>query len=265
MIFVRYLKKQYRKCVLDFSYRRSGNAAELQKLKNKYLGRRCFIIGNGPSLTVQDLESLKNEVTFATNRIHNLYGKTQWRPKYYCCYDVKVIKEDIDELIGNQYEADMNFLPWKAAKISGADSDKVSEVKGGWAKSTLFFRVRSFEEPGFSDDISKYVYKGGSITNGAIQIACYLGFNEIYLIGVDHNFPGGFKSRDSFHADGIKPYSFDSSKGSEMFDFFTLWYQATRQYCDKNGIKVYNATRGGALEVFERVDFDDLLHSLEHL
>lgn len=35
-------------------------------------------------------------------------------------------------------------------------------------------------------------------------------------------------------------------------------YQAARRYAETHGIKIYNATRGGELEVFERVDFDSL-------
>ena len=37
-----------------------------------------------------------------------------------------------------------------------------------------------------------------------------------------------------------------------------LAYKSTREYCDKNNIKISNATRGGKLEVFDRVDFDKL-------
>ena len=38
----------------------------------------------------------------------------------------------------------------------------------------------------------------------------------------------------------------------------TLTYVAMQKHCDARGIKVYNATRGGKLEVFPRVDFDTL-------
>ena len=33
-------------------------------------------------------------------------------------------------------------------------------------------------------------------------------------------------------------------------------YKAAKQYADLHGIRICNATRGGKLEIFERVDFD---------
>jgi len=41
-------------------------------------------------------------------------------------------------------------------------------------------------------------------------------------------------------------------------DLMIAGYQAARDYADNNGLKIYNATRGGKLEVFERVDFGSL-------
>ena len=38
----------------------------------------------------------------------------------------------------------------------------------------------------------------------------------------------------------------------------TLTYVAMKQHCEARGIRVYNATRGGKLEVFPRVEFDSL-------
>lgn len=41
-------------------------------------------------------------------------------------------------------------------------------------------------------------------------------------------------------------------------DFATMTFEKAREYADGHGIKIYNATRGGKLEVFERVNFDKL-------
>lgn len=52
----------------------------LKKLKNIHLGKRCFIIGNGPSLKAEDLSKLykNNEITFAFNRIYHIFDQTKW-------------------------------------------------------------------------------------------------------------------------------------------------------------------------------------------
>jgi hypothetical protein len=80
-------------------YNHSGKA--LKSFKNTHTGKRCFIIGNGPSLKAEDLEQLKNEITFAFNRIYYIFDQTSWRPTYYCAEDNKIIlksKVEIDEL-----------------------------------------------------------------------------------------------------------------------------------------------------------------------
>ena len=42
------------------------------------------------------------------------------------------------------------------------------------------------------------------------------------------------------------------------FDSMNLAYQKAETYSRKHGFRIYNATRGGRLEAFERVDFDGL-------
>lgn len=57
----------------------------LRQYKDKHKNDICFILGNGPSLQVDDLERLQRAgiVTFATNRIYNIFPNTSWRPTYY--------------------------------------------------------------------------------------------------------------------------------------------------------------------------------------
>ena len=47
-------------------------------------------------------------------------------------------------------------------------------------------------------------------------------------------------------------------RGAFAIDEATLSYQAAKQYAQTHGIKIKNATRGGKLNVFQRVDFDSL-------
>ena len=59
----------------------------LRECKDIHKGKRAFIIGNGPSLTKEDLEMLTNEITFASNRIYKMFDDTEWRPKYFTISD----------------------------------------------------------------------------------------------------------------------------------------------------------------------------------
>lgn len=45
-----------------------------------------------------------------------------------------------------------------------------------------------------------------------------------------------------------------------LADAYALWenYKAVKRIAEQNDIKIYNATVGGALDVFPRVDYNDL-------
>ena len=58
---------------LQIRYLQSGYSEKIKKLKDNYIGKRCFIIGNGPSLRIEDLNCLKGEYTFAANRIYEIF------------------------------------------------------------------------------------------------------------------------------------------------------------------------------------------------
>lgn len=49
--------------------------------------RRWFLIGSGPSLKDVDLSLLEGEVTFAMNRVHLMYDRTDWRPTFFFMVD----------------------------------------------------------------------------------------------------------------------------------------------------------------------------------
>ena len=99
----------------------------------------------------------------------------------------------------------------------------------------------------------------------AAQIAAYMGIKEIFLIGVDHHFHISQNNAGQIVVDNsVKDYFTDkyNEDKDQLYipntEKSTLTYVAMKEQCEKRGIKVINATRGGKLEVFSRVDFDSL-------
>lgn len=117
----------------------------------------------------------------------------------------------------------------------------------------------------FSDDIAAGIYNSSTGMYTAVQIAAYMGFTEIYLIGVDHHFRISQNNAGQIVVDNsVKDY-FSEKYNQDKENLYipnteksTLTYVAMKSHCDKRGIHVYNATRGGKLEVFPRIDFDSL-------
>lgn len=216
---------------------------DLKKLHNAYEGKRCFIIGNGPSLTVSDLEKLKGETTFASHGIFYIYDKTDWRPTFYCAQDAKFIRGKYD-VIKKFCSESINFF--------GVVSYIENYPK--FTKDALLVNliIEEFEDnyPKFSEDLSIGAYEGLTVTYFNIQLAIYMGFKEIYLLGVDHFYSGD--ENDHFSPKDI-------CTNVPQIDKTTFSYMKAEQYAKSHGIKIINATRGGHLEVFERENFDDLI------
>ena len=83
----------------------------LRKLKGIHEGKRCFIIGNGPSLKADDLTMIKDnrEISFAFNRIFHIFSETDWRPTYYISQDEKMLAGSQKEV--RDLEAEIKFIP----------------------------------------------------------------------------------------------------------------------------------------------------------
>ncbi len=240
--------------ILIFPYTSSGK--KLKRLRNNHIGKRCFIVGNGPSLTAEDLDKLRNEITFAFNRIYYIFDKTDWRPTYYCSEDDKTIfksKEEINNLkIENKFFP-VNF-PW----------DYKIHFKN--AKYYIFKFGDRNVEPKFSEDIVKGIYWGNTVAYTAIQMAVYMGIREIYLLGVDHNFSKMVNDKGEIVIDKTAKDYFTEEYNVDKQDLYipnievsTRAFTAAKKYTDDHNIKIFNATRGGKLEVFERVDFDKII------
>lgn len=215
---------------------------ELKKYKNKHFNNRCFIVCTGPSLTLDDVNMLKNEYTFGVNSVIKLFNQTDWRPTYYFVEDpevyVKLEKEikkwDIkrrftSDLLISELNISFPFITYPLDLLNHANLKKSHKLM-------------------FSNDAYSIVYHGDTVTFSVLQIAVYMGFKEIYLIGCDCNYSG-----NSYH---FVDYGLPVERSPEG-DMIAA-YKVAKEYAENHDIKIYNATRGGKLEVFERVDFDSL-------
>lgn len=245
-------------------YCRTKHYQKMKEKKGIHNGKRCFIVGNGPSLTVSDLDKLAGEDCFACNRIYGLYDRTVWHPRYYCMQDVRVMDAilksdgDFEKAAGN---SEYVFLPYKARKKFHAFTEKNLIFFYKRYKS-LYTKDGTYPEGfmPFSGEAASGFSDGLSITYGMMQLAVYMGYKEIYLIGVDHNYQmkNGIVDASKSYAEGIKPLDM-----AKLFppNFFIneISFRDAKRYCEKHGIMIKNVTRGGKLEIFERAQLEDVL------
>jgi len=234
------------------------NRRAIKSLRQKHTGERCFIIGNGPSLRKEDLEKLRHEQTFAANRIYLVFDEVKWRPTYYVVIDNKVqfkYKEEIAKV---------------DAKIKFQGISPLVGVRTrlkGFIQFWVDIKISSPMNPPFSTNLLNGIYEGGTVTYAALQLAIYMGFKEIYLLGIDFSYSSVVHMDGTISSHNVKDYFSDNYLAGKKIEEFA-WlpnlerqeqaYIKARELAEQNGIKIYNATRGGKLEVFERVDFDTL-------
>lgn len=239
----------------------------IKEYRNHYQGKRCFIVGNGPSLKPEDLDKIKDEYSFAANRIYKIFSQTKWRPSFYCIQDENALyemeSESMDITINNSIATFIRMHGYRIIKNRRRILNSICFIP-------IFPGKKPHGNFSFSTDASKWLYDGETVTYMAIQLAVYMGFTQIYLVGVDHCFPYVWTEEGKVKVNDLSVAShfYDGAENNfgknahirrgTYTHLTTMAYQAAEAASQKIDVRIYNATRGGKLEVFERVDYDGL-------
>lgn len=256
---LRYFRSLYRKAGSSILYSldkaNTENDQKLLKLKDLHAGKRAFIVCNGPSLKVADLELLyrREEITFACNKIDKIFPQTNWRPTYYAV---------LDETYQYSLLTTMNVVPAEVKFFRKESYVTTRKAVGDKVFLNAIGGRELLENGKFSEDASKCIYTIATTTYSLMQLAVYMGIREIYIIGCDNSYGLEIKPDGTIVDTGRNSY-FVGSKESEQKTAASTWemniaYEYARKYADEHNIRIYNATRGGYLEAFERVEFDGL-------
>ncbi len=241
---------------------------KIYELRNAFYDKRCIIIGNGPSLNKCDLSFIQKEYSFGVNGIFYKTDESQFKPTFYTVEDSHVMKENVQRI--RDYEVSYKFFPTNYAKYFKNENQKnlyfFNMNRGFYEPSS-----KHYEEPLISSDCSEIIYCGQSVTIINIQMALYLGFKEIYLIGMDFNYeiPDSaiVKNQDiTSTEDDVNHFHPDYfGKGKSWHDpklhNVLKSYEHLHEHGKKSGVSIYNATVGGKLEVFPRVDYNETFSS----
>jgi hypothetical protein len=230
------------------------NRQVLNTYRARHRGERCFVIGNGPSLARMDLSKLAGEVTFGANRIY-LLESSGFRPTYFVCSN---------ELVLEQYRVDIaglpmqKFLNWNRRHLFDPASQNVA-----------YFRLRLQLFDRFGTTPLRALSSGGTVTYVSLQLAYFMGFREVILIGVDHDFVDKGtpnvtevrkQPRDENHFD---PNYFPRGSRWQPPDLrrSEVAYAIARETFARAGGRILDATLGGRCTVFEKVEYASLFAS----
>ena len=245
-----------------------GNRRRLMELKDTHMGETCFVIGNGPSLTAADLDRIRQQgiFSFASKGIYKIFSQTAWRPDIWGVSDLDYIElkqKELDRLDGFiKLVCTQSYLK-----------------KGILIKDAVYYPFIQAERTPrcFYQDVSRGVQFYGTITGKLVNFAVYMGFTTIYLLGCDNTVAikqdaDGRSvidtskelhfSRDYFESEQERITVYQNINNLQhAMEYVNRSYHDLKWFCDDLGVKVFNATRGGELESFPRMDVEEILQA----
>jgi hypothetical protein len=232
----------------------NANNRRLRRLRNCHRGRVGFLIGNGPSVQLEDLERLAGEITFCCNRFYLAYSKTSFRPNYTVSADDQMISDF-------------------GAEIVSQSGGQVFLVNNGWPQFPGSYITCQFrhDPSAFSTNVYNFIYMGGATIGAAIQLGYHMGMRKFLLYGVDHSFK---MTVDPTAADHFRSAHGDENHFIPNYRSGKAWcppatamieemFTSSDRFLRRRGGWIKNATRGGHLEVVERTSFDQELALLD--
>jgi hypothetical protein len=153
--------------------------------------KKCIIVANGPSITPETLDRLTGVSTFACNKINLIFDKTNWRPDYHFCDDPMVLVQNLDSL-RDDFDC-LKFRPkylgsdWGFLPRSDDDAIYYNLMYPRWRKQISNpenFDINDY----FSNNMSEYLFGGGTVVYSMLQAALYFGYKDIGIIGMNMDF-----------------------------------------------------------------------------
>jgi hypothetical protein len=246
--------------------------ARIQSLEGKFKGHRCFMVGNGPSLKDTPLDLIKNEYSFGMNGIAGIFPTTEWRPTFFVSVGNGILFPHYTPTYRAAIATGaLSFVNRAYLRLVCPEQDGIYSIPRNVIPVKVTFKhpVPTPDASVWSYDISDSVSKDGSTMVAAFQIATYMGFNPIYLVGCDLGLkPWDWeKEDDPNHFSGDywgklevqgTPYKMTPEHASETQAFLEAGHHIIKTVCTVLRVDVYNATVGGELEAYPRVDFRGL-------
>lgn len=236
------------KKTLDFktkSFIRKSKKVINSKKKTGYM----FVVLNGPSVKNQDLTILQGKDLMFVNRgfLHPLYK--QLKPKYHVFIDTKMVYGIWD-------------IKWIDI-IVGMVPDITIVLPAEWAKLEVFEPYVLNKEISIIWVSSGGGFRGLGVSGTAFDLAIELGYQKIYFTGFEAT---GFAQNILKQATHFFGY-IDDNELQKPEDFMQGYYMNCRQIRElilyakkakKKNVQIINLTNGGLLDMFERMNFNDL-------
>ncbi|WP_370546867.1 hypothetical protein [Edwardsiella tarda] len=277
-----FLKNAYcdfRSFISYIKYRKLTNYNE--SLKNSEFGNSCFIIGSGPSLLKHDVSKIQGTSVITINNLYNynhgiLDGINKKNKTYHVVAPIHPPQndniwiswlQDIDKVLPMDTSLFMGLNVYNSNAFELSKNNNIFSKRNiNWYYSGFSFNPEKIKRNAF--DFSRMIYKAEAGSLYALMLADYLGFKDVYLLGMDHDYflyddekDMRVYSSSKHEGDGIAAQFKNDFYIEELFRQYNIFlkYKAIR---DSSMCNIYNCTEGGILKVFNRITFLDALEKI---
>lgn len=257
------------------------NKEKWNSIQGKFCGQRVFMLGNGPSLNHTPLWLLKDEHVMCFNRFGLIGERLNFSPDMYMIVDDLVAIDNVDDVKKQIEKSKYVFLP----NINfGTGVTNFKKLFGEVANIIwMNVYVKRFSK-GRLDKVMKrsgpWVIIGRTVATSGLEILMKMGFSEIYILGVDMNYvihknveaidkDTHIKSKANDDPNHFDPRYFGKGKQyhqpvQETMDIMMGALKDISNYAKEKGYHIYNATMGGMVECYPRINIYDLMKEKDH-
>jgi hypothetical protein len=198
-----------------------------------------------------DLTLLKDEFTFGMNRVYLLFAELGFTTSVLTCVNRHVIEQYGDDFL--RYHSVPRFLSWHGRDLKKQDPEITLLPLG---------RIRRFSH----NPVRRIMWDGATVTCVSLQLAYWMGFQKVILVGVDHSFREQGAPHQVIVSQGDDANHFDPNyfgKGArwQLPDYVSseYAYALARKAFERDGRSVVDATVDGHLEVFPKESYEKAL------
>jgi len=241
------------------------------ELKNIHSGERCFIVGNAPSISKIEIEKLKDEFVFSISNGYHHPKYSYFKPNYHLlpALTYTSIKGGMNDEAAVRWFKEMDKEIGSAKLILSVKQIDLVGKYSLFSRRDVYYMDTSAKD--YHDiDLTKTIGEIWSAPQIAIQVAMYMGFKEIYLLGVDHNSICSHKYDYFFDAQRVmkfKDASVDENRNivDSLRERFLVHeklfkvYELLANAAIFKRVKIINLSEESMVDCFERDSFDKVV------
>jgi len=209
----------------------SANKSGIYSLLNAEAGRNIVILGNGPSLHQMEFDKITNPIFIGINGSALIAKEQGFKEQYYVLSDLRFVNDPLKmDILKNNLDSNTKII---------VRSELEAKVKAELKQEIL--TTRALGRDGFSDDLTKGYYFGCTTTMLALQLASYIGGNNIFLCGVDLKY------------DFAKPRFYEESKIHTIDNFSCVQIHNIRnayKHLKENNINLFHCSPNSLIKPY---------------